>query len=116
MIWSSIPKYQLSQNPTYEVDSLKKEINKKLFLKADSLADKILSCPRIKLSKSQILNLDVVETGISLLDFAHQQLHKNADIPDLYFTLLDAAGISLPLILNQNAKAKERGSWIVFKI
>ena len=44
-----LPKYQPSQNATYQVDSLKKEINKKVFSKADSLVDKILSCPRIKL-------------------------------------------------------------------
>ena len=39
-----LPKYQPSQNPAYQVDSLKKEKNKKLFSKADSLVDKILSC------------------------------------------------------------------------
>ena len=48
-----LPKYQPSQNPTYQIDSLKKEINKNLFSKADSLVDKKLSCPRIKLSISQ---------------------------------------------------------------
>ena len=62
-----LPKYQPSQNLTYQVDSLKKEINKKLFSKADSLVDKILSCPPIKLSISQTLNLDCLETGFSLL-------------------------------------------------
>ena len=45
-------KFQPSQNPTYQIDSLKKEINKNLFSKADSLVDKILSCPLIKLSTS----------------------------------------------------------------
>ena len=35
-----LPKYQPSQNPTYQIDSLKKEIDKKLFFKADSLVDK----------------------------------------------------------------------------
>ena len=30
-----LPKYQLLQNPTYQIDSLKKEINKKLLSKAD---------------------------------------------------------------------------------
>ena len=51
-----LPKYQpLQQNPTYQIDSLKKEINKKLFSKADSSVDKILSSPRIKLSNSQTL-------------------------------------------------------------
>ena len=57
-----LPKYQPSQNPTYQVDSLKKEINKKIFSEADSLVDKILSCPRIKLSNSQTLYLDGVGT------------------------------------------------------
>ena len=57
-----LPKYQPSQNPTYQVDSLKKEINKKLFSKADPLVDKTLSCPCTKLSNSQTLILDAVET------------------------------------------------------
>ena len=87
-----LPKYQPSQNPTYQIDSLKKEINKKLFSKADSLVDKILSCPRIRLSNSQILFLDGVETGIFLSDFAQQLRRKNADVPDIYFTLLGNAG------------------------
>ena len=99
-----------------QVDSLKKEINKKLFSKADTLVDEILSCPRIKLSKSQTLILDGVETGVFLSDFAQQLRRENADVPDIYFTLLDAAGLSPTLILNQNAKAKERGSWVLFKM
>ena len=111
-----LPKYQPLQNPTYQNDSLKKEINKKLFSKADYLVDKILSCPRIKLSNSATLNLDGNETGIFLLDFAQQLRRKNADVPGLYFTLLDAAGISPSLILNQNAKAKKREGWVAFKI
>ena len=70
-----LPKYKPSHISTYHVDSLKKEINKKIFSKADSLVDKILSCPRIKLSNSQTLILDGVETGLLLADFA--QLHLN---------------------------------------
>ena len=110
-----LTKYQPSQNPTYHIDSLKTEINKKLFSKADSLVDKILSCPRIKLSNSQTLILDGVETGFFVSNFAQQLRRKDADVPDIYFTLLDASGISPTLILNQNAKAKERGSWVPFK-
>ena len=64
------PKYQPSQNPTYQYYSREKEINKNFFSKADSLVDKILSCPRIKLSKSQTFILDGVETKIFLLDFS----------------------------------------------
>ena len=74
-----------------------------------------MSCPRIKLSNSQTLILEGVERGIYLLDFALQLRRKNADVPDIYFTLLDAAGISPTLILNQNAKSKERGSWSLSK-
>ena len=111
-----LPKYQPSQNRTYQIDSLKKEINKMLFSKADSLVDKNLSCPRIKLSNSQTLILNSVEAGIFLSGFAQQLRRKNADVPDNYFTLFDAADISPTLILNQNAKAKERGSWVPFKI
>ena len=110
-----LPKYQRSQNPTYHIDSLKKEINKKLFSKADSLVDKILSCPHIEFSNSQTLILDGVETGIFLSDFAQQLRRKNAEVSDIYFTLLDAAGISPTLILNQNAKTKEKGSWVPFE-
>ena len=108
-------KYQPSQNPKYQIDSLKKEINKKLFSEADSSVDKVLSCLRIKLSNSHTLIWDVVETGISLLDFAQQLRRKNADIADI-LPLPDAAGISPNLVLNQNAKAKERGSWVFFKV
>ena len=78
-----LPKYQPSQNPTEQVDSLKKEMNKKLFSKANSLVDKILSCPRIDLSNSQTLILYGVETGIFLSDFAQQLLRKNAHIPHI---------------------------------
>ena len=77
--------------------------------------DKILSCPRVKLSNSQTLILDGVLTGIFLSDFAQQLRRENAEVPDFYFTLLDAAGISPTLILNQNAKAKGRGTWVLSK-
>ena len=36
-----LPKYQAEQYPTFQTDSPEKEMNKKLFAKADSLADKI---------------------------------------------------------------------------
>ena len=45
-------KYQAEQIPMYQIDSLKEEINKKLFSQADFLVDEVLSCPRIKLSNS----------------------------------------------------------------
>ena len=111
-----LPKYQPSQNSTYQIDSRKKEKNKIEFSEPDPSEDKILSCSRNKLSNSQFLNLDGVETRSFLTDFAQQVRRKNPDVPDIYFTLLDAAGISPTLIRNQNAKAKERGTWVLFKI
>ena len=92
--------------------TLQKEINKKLFTKADSLVGKVLSCPRIKLPTSHTLIVDGVETGMLLSDFAQQLRRKNADITT--FTLVDYAGRSLTLVLNHNSKTKERGSWVPF--
>ena len=110
------PKYHSSQNPFHKIHSLRKEKNKKLFFKANSLKDKKLCCPRIQLSNSQTFFLDGVETRLFLLDLVPQLRRKNADVPVIYFTLPDVAGISRTLILNQNAKAKERGSWVPSKI
>ena len=111
-----LPKYKAEQPLTYQIDSIKRDINKKLFGKADSLIDKISTCSRIKLSNSQTICLDGVDTGVLISDFTLHLRRKNADVPDIYFTLLDAAGISPSLVFNQNAKAKERGSWIPFKV
>ena len=109
-----LPKYKAEQPPTYQIDSL--NFNKKLFGKADTLIDNILSCSRIKLSNSQTIILDGVDTEVLISDFTLQLGRKNADVPDIYFTLLDAAGISPSLVFNQNAKAKDRGSWVPFKV
>ena len=111
-----LPKYKAEQPPTYQIDSLKRDINKKLFGRADSLIDKTLSCSRIKLSNSQTILLDGVDTGVSISDFTLHLRRKNIDVPDIHFTLLDAAGISTPLVFNQNVKAKDRGSWVPFKV
>ena len=109
-----LPKYKTEQPPTYQIDSL--NLNKKLFGKEDTLIDKILSCSRIKLSNSQTIILDGVDTGVLISDFTLHLRRKNADVPDIYFTLLDAAGISPSLVFNQNAKVKDRGSWVPFKV
>ena len=111
-----LPKYQAEQNYTYHFDSLKKEINKTLFAKTDSSVDKYLSCLRLKFPKSYNLKMDGVETGLLLSDSAQQLNRQNADVPVGYFTLLDAVGVSPNLVLNQDAKTKESGSWVPFKI
>ena len=109
-----LPKYKAEQPPTYQIDSV--NLNRKLFGKADPLIDKTLSCFRIKLSNSQIVILDGVDTGVLNSGFTQQLRRKNTDVPGIYFTLLDAAGISPSLVFKQNAKAKERGSWDPFKV
>ena len=110
------PTYKAEQPPSYQIDSLKKDINKKLSGKADTLIDKILSCSRIKISKSRTVFLDGVDTGTLISDFTLHLRRKNVDVPDNYFILLNAAGISSSLVFNQNAKAKDRGSWVPFKV
>ena len=111
-----LSKYKVEQSPTYQIDSLKRDINKKPFGKADPPIDKILSCPFIKLSNSQTIILAGVDTGVLISDFTLNFRRKNADLPDIHFSFLDAAGISTSLVFNQNAKAKERGSWVPFKV
>ena len=107
-----LPKYTAEQPSTYQIDSLKRDFNKKLFRKADTLINKILSCSRIKLSNSETKFLVGVDTGVLISDFTPHLRRKNLDVPDIHFTLLDVAGISPSLVFNQNAKAKDRGSWV----
>ena len=109
-----LPKYKVEQPPTYQIDSLKRDITKKVC--TDNLIDKILSCSRIKLSSSQTINLDGVDTGVLISEITLHLRRRNAEVPDIYFTLLDAAGIPPSLVFNQNARAKDRGSWIPFEV
>ena len=111
-----LPNYKAEQPPTYQIDSLKRDINHKLSGKADPLIDKILSCSRNKLSNSQTIISEGFDTGVLISDFTVHLRRKNAHVPDIYFTLLDAAGISPSLVFNQNAKGKVRGSWVPFKV
>ena len=108
--------YEVEPPATYQIDSLKRDINKKLFGQRDTLIDKILSCSLIKLPNSQTIILYGVETGVVISDFTLHLRRKNVDFPDIYFTLLDAAGISPSLVFNRNANAKDRGSWVSFKV
>ena len=62
-----LPKYKPEQPPTYQFDSLKRDINKKVW--TDPLINKIISCSRIKLSNSQTIILDGVDTGVLISDF-----------------------------------------------
>ena len=109
-------KYKTEQTPTYHKDTLKKENNQQLSTSASLLVNKILESPRIKLSNSNTLILDGKETGVLFEKFCTAFESKNVPIPDIYFTLFDAASINPNLVVNSHAKGKERGSWIPFKI
>ena len=67
-----LPKYKPEQTPTYHKDTLKKEIDQQLRPSASPLVNKILESPRIKLSNSNSLILDGIETGVLLKDFAQR--------------------------------------------
>ena len=51
-----------------------------------------------------------------MTDFAFKLQRKNAEVPDIYFTLLDAADNTSRSILNQNAREQDRGNWVLFRI
>ena len=111
-----LPKYEAEQPLMYQIGSLKKDVKKTVFGKADTVIDKSLSCSRIRLSNSQTINLVGIDTGVLFSDFNLHLRQKNADVPYIYFTLPDAAGISPSLVFNQNDEDKDRGSWIPFKV
>ena len=85
-----LPRYKAEQPPTYQIDSL--NLNKKLFGKADTPIDKILSCSRIKPSNSQTTVLDGVDTGVLISDFTQHLRRKTQTFQTftlLYSTLLE---------------------------
>ena len=104
------PKYQFDQTPTYSIGSLKTEINKKFFARADSSVNNVLAFPRIKLLKSKTLFLDRVEIGVLLPHLAQQPHRKNENVPNIYFISIDTARLSPTSVLHQNAKTKESES------
>ena len=77
--------FQADQNLTHQTDSLKREINKELFSKSDSLVDKTLSCPRIKLSNSKLYP-GWCRSWKFLLDFP-QQLRRKTQTLQTFFLL-----------------------------
>ena len=111
-----LPKYKPDQTPTYQKDTLKKENNQQLSTSASPLVNKNSESPCIKLSNSNTLILDGIETGVLLRAFAPRLKRKNVPVPGIYFTLLDAASVTPVIVVNSHAKGKGRGAWIRFKI
>ena len=110
-----LPKCKPEQTLTCHKYTLKKEISQQLSTSAIPLVNKILESPRFKLSNSNTLTLDGIETGVLLKDFAQRLKRKNATIHNIYFTLLNAASITPDIVVNSHAEGEERGAWILFK-
>ena len=79
------------------------------------IIDLILNSPRIKLSQSDNITLDNRDTKESIVDFVCALKRKNTNFPDIYFNILEATQLPPKLVINKNAKAKDKGTWIPFK-
>ena len=80
------------------------------------IIDLILNSPRIKLSQADKTILENRDTKESIVDFVCTLKRKNINFPDIYFTILEATQLPPKLVINKNAKTKDRGTWIPFKI
>ena len=56
------------------------------------------------------------DTQEFIVDFVCARKRKNTNFPDFYFTFLETIQLTLKFGINKNAKAKDRGTWIPFKI
>ena len=84
-----------------------------MFANGDSLDDKCLFC-----LCNNFENFDIGRCmNCCFVSGFAQQLHrKNAEVPDIYFVLLNVARVSPTLVWNKIARTKERGSWVPSKI
>ena len=80
------------------------------------IIDLFLNSSRIKLSQSDNIILNNRDTKESIVDFVCALKRKNTDFSYIYFTILEASQLPPKLVINKNAKAKDRGTWIPFKI
>ena len=78
--------------------------------------DLILNSPRIKLSQSDNIILDNRDTDEPIADFVCALKQKNTNFLDIYFIILEATQFPPKLVINKKDKAKDRGTWIPFKI
>ena len=80
------------------------------------IIDLKLNSPRIILSQSDNFLLANRDTKESNVDFECALKRKNTNFPDIYFTILEATQLPPKLVINNNAKAKGRGTWMPFKV
>ena len=96
-----LPKCKAEKPPTYQIHSLKRDINTVWQSRHPNRQDFILFSHQA--FKFANISLDGVDTGVLISDFNPHLRRKNEDVPDIYFTLLDAAGRSPSLVFNQKA-------------
>ena len=80
------------------------------------IIDLILNSLRNDLSQSDNVIIDNRDTQKSIVDFVCALKRKKTEFPGIYFTILEATQLPPKLVINKNAKAKERGTWIPLKI
>ena len=98
-------------------DSVYSAVNARLKTsKNKHIIDLTLNSPGIKLSQSDNIIIDNRDTKESIVDFVSALKRKNTDFPDIYFTILEATQLPLKHVINKNAKTKDIGTWIPFKI
>ena len=98
-------------------DSIYSSVNAKLKTSNNKhLFDLILNSPRFRLSQLENIILVNRDTKESIVTLVCALKRKNIDFPDIYFTILVATQIPPKLVINKNAKAKDRETWIHFKI
>ena len=108
------PKHQVKETPTYQTDSLKRERTKNCLPKQTLYSQKfrllLVSSSQIRRRQNWIVwELEFYcQTLVNIFIVKTQSFQT--------FTSLDPAGISPFLVLNQNVIAKERSSWVRFKI
>ena len=102
--------------PTHLNPNYKEISNKTKSLKNESIVDQNLNSPQVKLSLNDTILLDGRDTEVAFADFIFALKRKNVDFPDIYYTILDATGKNPQQVINKDAKRKDRGSWIPFKI
>ena len=102
--------------PTHLNPNYKEISHKTRSLKNESIVDQILNSPRVKLPLNDTIFLDGRDTEVAFADFIFAIKRKNVDFPDICYTILDATGINPQKVINKDAKSKDRGTWIPFKI
>lgn len=91
-------------------------LNSRLTSLTKGHVSQLLLSPRIKLSRSDTIIVDGRDTFVPVHDFFLATRKKNIPLPDVYFTILDAAQYTPSAVINKDAKSKDRGTWIPFKI